>query len=440
MQERFLHFIWLQQLYNSHNLQTTLNQPLRIIHPGYYNYESGPDFSQAQINWEGLHWNGDVEIHVKSSDWLKHQHQKDANYQSVILHVVWEEDQVIKGIGGQRIPCLELCGRVDPRVLQNYYKLQHALYPIPCQNLIGNCPDLLLRSWLDRMYVERMEEKAQHLEQQLLQLRGDLDQLFWQQMAYAMGLTANAFNFQQVARSLDIRTLLRYRDRLSYLEALLFGQAGFLQDPQEPYSKELQKLYHSLQRKHGQFKPLVIRWKLGRIRPQASVWLKLGQLATLLHHNLIQTDLFMRPYAVEELLDLLRAPLPTFWQHHYTFSKSRNNMASRLSLGQAQKLLINGVFPVLWMIGKRNGRDVLPQRVLEWAEQLDLEGNRISKRWKAMGINPSTSLDSQALVHLERKYCQSRACTQCRIGQWLMQKTNEPVPILVKAPKGEQKQ
>ncbi|MEO1715254.1 MAG: DUF2851 family protein, partial [Bacteroidota bacterium] len=251
---------------------------------------------------------------------------------------------------------------------------------------------------------------------------------------------ANAHNIQQVARSLDIRTLLRYRYRPRYLEALLFGQAGFLESPQEDYASELLHIYRSLQRKHGQFYPLPIRWKLGRIRPQASVWLKLAQLAALLHQNIIQTDLFMRPYPLEDLVQQLQAPLSPFWHSHFTFSKVRNNYQPTLSRGQAQILLINGVFPILWMIGKRNDRDVLQQRVLEWAEALDLEGNRITKRWKALGLKPSTSLDSQALVHLERNYCQLKACTQCRIGQWIMQKTTEPAPILAKAPKGVQKQ
>ncbi|MEM1220915.1 MAG: DUF2851 family protein [Bacteroidota bacterium] len=440
MQERFLHFIWLQQLYNSQALQTTLNQNLQIVNPGYYNRESGPDFSQSTIIWDGLSWNGDIEIHVKASDWLKHRHQKDPNYQSVILHVVWEEDQVIRRMNGQRIPCLELCGRVAPSVLQNYYKLQHALYPIPCQHLVGQCPDLLLRSWLDRMYVERLEEKTDQLEQELKHLRGDLDQLFWQQMAYAIGLTANAQNIQQVARSLDIRTLLRYRDRLSYLEALLFGQAGFLENPSEDYSTNLHHIYRSLQRKHHQFHPLPIRWKLGRIRPQASVWLKLAQLASLLHQNILHTDFYMRPHALEDLLRQLQVPLSPFWHSHYTFSKDRNDRYPKVSPGQARILLINGVFPFLWMIGKRSGRDVLQQRVLEWAEQLSLEGNRITKRWKALGIKPSTALDSQALVHLERNYCQHKSCTQCRIGQWIMQRTNEPEPILAKGPEEVQKQ
>lgn len=440
MQEDFLHFIWLHQNYQPQILKTTIGEPLRIISPGHHNHLAGPDFSNATIEWAGLRWTGDIEIHVRASDWYQHQHQNDPHYQSVILHVVWEEDRPVFTNQGLRIPCLELSGRVPPAMLDRYQKLRHALYPIPCQHLIQDCPDLHLRSWLDAVFLERIAEKSQHLQTQLPALRGDLDQLFWQQMAYAMGLTSNGQTLQQLARSLDWRLLLRYRDRLPYLEALLFGQAGLLQEPEGPYHRQLAQTYLALQRKHVPLGPQMIRWKFGRIRPSSSLWLKMAQLAALVHSNRLQLDFFLRHQRLSDLIQYLSIPLSPFWQQHYSFEQLRPRPQERLSEALAQTLLINAVFPFLWLVAERQARPALRQQIISWAEQLPPEQNRITRRWKDIGVECKNGLDSQALIQLERGYCQKLACTRCRIGKWIMTGTNAPDPILAAAPKSGQKE
>src|SRR6185369_475245 len=128
MHERLLQFIWQFQYFNKGELTTAAGETLQIIQQGNYNTNQGPDFSDAKIKIGDTIWAGAVELHIKTSDWIKHKHQSDPNYRNVILHVVWENDETdghFKGAGKKgdeilTIPVLELSGRVSKLLLRRY--------------------------------------------------------------------------------------------------------------------------------------------------------------------------------------------------------------------------------------------------------------------------------------------------------------------------------
>lgn len=118
--ENFLYFIWQFKLFNTNELYCVGGERLQIINPGTLNTNAGPDFSQAKLIIDNTTWAGNVEIHTRSSDWILHGHERDKSYESVILHVVYEQDQPIYRPEGEVIPVLVLKGLFKEELLLNY--------------------------------------------------------------------------------------------------------------------------------------------------------------------------------------------------------------------------------------------------------------------------------------------------------------------------------
>ena len=164
MQENFLHFLWQFRRFEQKNLQTTQGESINIHKIGELNTHAGPDFFNAQVQIDGTLWAGNVEMHLLSSDWNKHQHQHDKAYDNVILHVVLEEDEPILRANGERIPCLEMRKLIPANIAATYQKIWHNAHWIPCQHQFHTVSDFTKQNWLDRVLVERLESKTQAIE------------------------------------------------------------------------------------------------------------------------------------------------------------------------------------------------------------------------------------------------------------------------------------
>ena len=160
MKEDFLHYILKFKKFDISNLKTTTGESLSIINSGQYTQLAGPDFFNAQIEIENQKWAGNVEIHVKSSDWYVHNHEKDDNYDSVILHVVWEHDTEIFRKNNSEIPVLELKKYISTSVLDNYQALISPKSWIFCEKQIAQTPDFVIKNWQERLFFERLERKS----------------------------------------------------------------------------------------------------------------------------------------------------------------------------------------------------------------------------------------------------------------------------------------
>src|ERR1044071_2490872 len=133
MTERLFQFIWQFQYFNKSELATITGESVQILYPGKFNSDQGPDFSDAKIKIDNTTWAGSIELHVKTSDWEKHNHQKDKNYNNVILHVVWEDDEATIH---NSIPLIELKTRVSKILLERYEELMNSASFIPCEKTI----------------------------------------------------------------------------------------------------------------------------------------------------------------------------------------------------------------------------------------------------------------------------------------------------------------
>lgn len=417
MKENFLHFLWHRRRFDSRLLMTTQGQNLDIFHPGEPNEHAGPDFFNARLRIADTQWAGNVEIHVRASEWSAHGHNRDPAYDNVVLHVVWEEDEPVCRSNGERIPCLELKDRTSIHLLDIYQRLAHGRAWIPCQAFFAQAPGIVRLNWLDRMLAERLEYKTELPAAQLSATAGHWEETFYRVLARSFGLNVNAEPFESLARAVPLSLLARHKNNLVQLEALLMGQAGWLGGPfSEPYPQLLAREYRHLQHKY-ELTPLAAgQWKFGRLRPANFPTVRVAQFAALVHRS---AHLFSTILETERLRDfehLLDVVPGEYWHDHFQLDKPSIRREKRPGRDFVHLLLINTVGPCLFYYGKTQGRPDLQQRALHLLEALPPERNTLLDGWAKLGVDAQHAYHSQALLHLKTRYCDERRCLECAIG------------------------
>ncbi len=423
MKEDFLHFLWRTRRFAFENLTTTRGVPLEVLHVGTHNLHSGPDFSNARIRIGDTLWAGNIEIHIKASEWYQHRHQDDPAYANVILHVVLEEDQPVQRPGFEDyIPCLELHSRLPARALKMYHSLQQSKQWIPCQHFFHTTKAITRDLWIDRLMVERLEEKTQDMHRALQALKQDWEALFFRFLARNFGLKVNAEPFDQLARATPWKLLQQYRNRRVLLEALLFGQAGMLgRDFKDSYPQQLQREYAHLQKKH-QLKPIpVTSWRFMRLRPANFPTIRIAQLAQLIFQS---NHLFSKLLAVQrikEVENMFAVSLSNYWKTHYVFDKSAKAHPKSLGTSAIHLLVINTIAPLLFFYGKERDEPKHRETALRLLEALPAESNAILGQWESLGLKPESAYQSQGLLQLKNRYCEQKRCLECAIGHDILQ-------------------
>ena len=156
IREDFLHYVWKFRLFNFLKLKTSKGKHLEVINTGFHNTNSGPDFLNARILVDNILWVGDVEIHIVSSDWYAHQHHNDVNYQTIVLHVVYEEDQIIENSSSGPLFCLELKGLIPDEYITKYDSIYHSSSDLPCSFAIKGLDDFFWIPFTERLLVDRL--------------------------------------------------------------------------------------------------------------------------------------------------------------------------------------------------------------------------------------------------------------------------------------------
>ena len=214
--EDFLHFIWQYRLYGGQTLYTTTGEEIKVLQVGNANQHAGPDFSNAKLIIGKTTWAGNVEIHIKSSDWLLHQHQIDSAYENVILHVVYDADEQIYRKDETLIPTLILKGLFDPKLLEKYEALVTSANNFPCEKQISEVDEFIVNNFLARVLVERLANKSTEVYEKIKQLKGDWDGAFYHFMARNFGFNVNAMPMEMLAQSLPQTLFAKHKDCLLY--------------------------------------------------------------------------------------------------------------------------------------------------------------------------------------------------------------------------------
>ncbi len=421
MKESILHYIWQYKLFSTLNLKTTDGQPVEVIDSGKLNTDAGPDFFNSKIKIDGTLWAGNVEIHNLSSDWTKHHHISDKAYDNVILHVVNKADSPVFRTNGIPVPQLEL--EVPEFIMKNYTGLLNGRKWIPCADKIHQVPLLLINDWKNALLIERMEQKTEMIEVLLLQNSNHWEEAFYVSLARSFGFGTNSQAFERLARSLPECILAKHKDDLFQLEALLFGQAGFLEKTEnDTYQSALKKEYRFLQTKYHLNPVDISEWKLLRLRPDNFPHVRLAQFAALTHRS---SKLFSKVIAsgsIVQLKAMFDCEVSDYWKTHYIFGKESLESKKRLGMKSIDILLINTVVPFLFAYSKRKNN--VSENALGLLELISSEKNAIIRKWEELGVSSASAFDSQALLQLKKNYCDEKKCLRCRIGHKVLSKTN----------------
>lgn len=421
MQEDFLHYIWKQKKYQSVNLKTVDGIALLVKSSGTHNHLAGPDFFNAQVSIGNQLWAGNVEIHVKSSDWYVHSHEKDNNYNNVILHVVWEHDADIYRKDNSVIPTLELKNYLNQSVLDNYQKLfSKSNKWINCENDFPVIDDFLLNNWQERLYFERLEEKSSVIQELLQKSKNNWEAVLFIMLAKNFGLNINGEAFKSMSQSINFSIIRKIQSNQQDLEALFFGQIGLLHGNfEDAYFRSLVKQYHYLKTKFQLSNETVLPVQFFKLRPLNFPTIRLSQLASLYtkHQNLFSK--LISSQSMKEIYEIFHVSVSAYWETHYNFKTVSNQSKKALTKAFINLLVINTIVPIKFAYAKSIGKSI-SEELLDLMNQLPVEKNSIVTKFEDLKPGKYSAFQSQAFIQLKKMYCDKNKCLQCAIGNVLL--------------------
>ena len=207
MKEEFLHYVWQHRHYDFLNAKTTDGLPINVIFPGYHNFDAGPDFLQSVVVIDEMRWVGSVEIHCRSSDWLRHKHQYDDKYKSVILHVVYEHDMEIQLGDDEPVPTLELKDKIPLEMFQRYESLMSVPDMLLCRCYLPGLNPLVIHNQMSTVLLERLARRQYEMTRLLSSCQQDWNELVYRYLAIGFGCKKNGAAFELLAQSLPFRVI-----------------------------------------------------------------------------------------------------------------------------------------------------------------------------------------------------------------------------------------
>ena len=417
--ERLLHYVWKYKLYAATPLITTEGRPVQVIDPGMQNTDAGPDFFNAKIKIDGTLWVGSVEIHDKSSDWLLHHHDTD---NCVILHIIGFNDFQPVRTNGNPIPQMLLT--VPENILRSIDWLLYREAALPCLDHITGIAPLHIACWMEALLSERLERKTHDIFLLLDAYQTDWNEVFYITLTRNFGFGVNNDAFERLAKSLPLRCIQKQRNSHSQIEAMLFGQAGMLEEENDDhYYRLLQREYDFLRHKFGLSPMEDFVFKNLRTRPVNFPYLKVAQLATLWVRYDTLFSAILEARSTGEIKKYFRIPPSGYWETHYHFRYASPRKEKTIGENALNILLINTVVPMLFAYGLHNKRPEYCERATRLLESIPPEKNTIVTTFYNAGITVRHAGDSQALIQLKREYCEKKKCLYCRIGFRMLKTT-----------------
>ncbi|MFD2099555.1 DUF2851 family protein [Flagellimonas iocasae] len=422
MKEDLLHFIWGQKKLHGRQLTSTANEAITIKAPGVPNQYSGPDFFNAQVEIDAQMWVGNVEIHLKSSDWYAHHHQTDSNYDNVILHVVWEDDIAVFRKDGSLIPTLELKNYVSEELLLNYQNLVEKAKPkfINCEKDFAGIDLFLVEHWLHRLYVERLEQKSNQIEALLKKCNNDWEGVLFMLLAKNFGSKVNGDFFLDRAQALQFSIVRKVSGSLEVLESLLFGHFGLLsvEDCSDHYFLRLQKEYQYLLRKFDLL-PILTKPEFFGLRPPNFPTIRVSQLAQLYGKEQGLFALVMEVKTLDDIYSIFEITATSYWDDHFTFGKISKKSKKKLSKSFMDLLVINTIIPLKFCYARHLGLDWTDD-LITLVSAIEKEQNSIIKGFENIGSKTKNAMESQAKIQLHTHYCTKNKCLRCALGTHLL--------------------
>jgi hypothetical protein len=418
--EEFIHFLWKFRML-APELKTVSGEAISIIHPGNHNTDAGPDFLYARIRINNTLWAGNVEIHVKASDWYHHKHEQNEAYSNVILHVVAENDKLVTDWHGQALQTLCLDNAFDPDLFFRYKEITENLLWVPCMNLIKMAEPLHVLSRISALAIERLEVKSKKIYHELKICNMDWEECCYRILAQQFGAKINTAPFEMLSKSLPVKIIMKYHHELFQLEALLFGQSGLLgMRLFGPYPRSLKKEHRYLSDKH-QLTPIPgYLWNFLRLRPAGFPTLRIAQLARLYEKHQRVFGELIEIEDIRTLIHFFELESSSYWDDHYLFDRKSRKKKKKFGKQSIQLLLINAILPLIHLYGEQMHKPDLAIRAIAFLEALPPEDNAVIRRWAESGVDARNALESQGLLQLKNTRCEQKLCLECSIGHHLL--------------------
>jgi hypothetical protein len=415
--EEFLYYLWQNKKFDHVDMFSSCGQKVEIINYGYRNVSSGPDFHNAKIKIGETIWAGNVEMHVLTSDWQRHNHQGDAAYNNVILHVVYRHDKEINNL-----PVLELHSRIDSNTLTSYDKLMNATQWISCEQSLPYVTKEKLPLWATQFAIARLEGKYQILKLSPSYATRDWQQLLYEKIARYFGATHNSDVFESIAQRLPYTIILKNKYNSLIIESMLLGVGGLLEeDIDDEYFLELKKEFAFQKTKYKLTQINKVQWKNFGMYIWGTPAYRLAQLSAFLYNSEHIFDQILSAPNASAIKNIFQSQPSQYWHNHYNFGKTTKPLKNQtISDDLIDRIIINAIIPVLFAYAKEIDNQEIIEHCLDMLSAVKSEDNSIIKKWKAYGFKPTTALDSQALIELKTNYCDYKQCLQCPIGREIL--------------------
>jgi len=416
MREDLLYFVWKASYFAFNGQATSEGEPLEVIHPGEFNCDSGPDFFNAKIKIGSTIWAGNVEMHIRSSDWYNHNHQADSAFDNVILHIVVNDDK----------PAVNSKGRVIPTITTKYpdalewslMRLTGSGKWIPCEENFSTFDSFSKRMWLEGLLIERLEQKTKYVLDSVDEAQGSWEEAFYQSVARSFGLKANALPFELLAKSAPLKVLAKHKDNLFQIEAILFGQSGLLADigKTDDYAISLYKEYQYLKHKFNLTPIQGHLWKFLRMRPTAFPTIRIAQFANLVHRSASLFSKVIEINDIKEIVSLFHVDTSEYWKSHYTLSKESKSIKKGIGKDTLSIIAINSLVPFIFAYGVSRSNSSLKDKAIKLLGAIKPESNSITKGFDGLGLKAESAYETQAMIQLKTYYCDSKKCLYCHLG------------------------
>ncbi len=422
--EDFLQLVWKYQYFEKAKLITTAGDELKIIQVGFHNQSEGPDFSDSVVVIDNVILHGHVEVHRLASEWKQHAHGGDPAYNSVVLHVVWENDLEVLRNDGTPMPTLELKGLIFLDIWRNYERMLDYKSDLPCAHGLKDAPEIVRFSALEKALVERLQEKSTLILEILKSTKGDWEETAYRWLFTCFGFKTNSQAMGELAGLVPYKTLQKHRDQLPVLEAILMGQAGLLPvESEESYVQYLIREYDFYQKKYSWETPMKRQhWTFMGVRPSNFPTVRIAQLAAILSNapNLLQS-VMQDSHDFAGFKKLLKVKPSDYWQYHYSFGKpSERQTSSGISTTALELLVINYVIPLWFAYGRYFEDPDWQERCFDLLQEISAENNHIIRRFQSHGWAAGNGFDTQGMIGLYKNYCHPKKCLQCKIAQVLI--------------------
>lgn len=417
MTEKLLQYLWNYKVFKHFNFKDIEGNSVEIIHFGKCNKNAGPDFLDAKIKINGLLIAGNIELHVRSSDWIFHNHTHDPNYQNIILHVIFQHDIEISVLSDKNVPALELKNYIDENTLWKYERLVDNNQFIPCEGIFDK--NKIPINFHEGNILKKLEEKSVELEKFLIQHKNNFEAVLFHSFAYSFGLKVNAPIFRQIAESIDYSIVNKIRQNPSQLEALLFGISGWLDSPKDNQMKTWKREFEFIKTKFS-ISDFTLHPKFLRLRPHNFPTLRLSQLANLYfqHQNLFSK--IISAHKADQIYEVFNPVTASkYWDTHFNFGTVSAFHPKTLSKDFIDLVILNTILPLQYAYHRYHNEEIADE-IIAFYQSIPAEKNSVTQGWKKLGVRINNALESQSLIYHYKNSCENKSCLACGIGLKLL--------------------